>query len=226
MPNLNSTFALEWDLGRLVTKGLVLRGMISYDAVSQTSTEGVKRSKNYALQVGSDGESFNYINNFTDDINMIVYKGAGTSYKINMQAILSYNRTFGRHTVGATFVAQRDHWESGGGEMPYNVVGIAARATYDYDNRYFAEFNLGYNGSEQFSPAKRFGVFPAVSVGWVVSNESWLKDNNVLTNLKLARLLRQSRQRPDERRPFHVSRPDLRGRRRLPPQPGSGPAYQ
>lgn len=74
--NLNSTFALEWDLGRLVTKGLVLRGMISYDAVSQTSTEGVKRSKNYALQVGSDGESFNYINNFTDDINMIVYKGA------------------------------------------------------------------------------------------------------------------------------------------------------
>ena len=183
--NLNSTFALEWDLGRLVTKGLVLRGMISYDAVSQTSTEGVKRSKNYALQVGSDGESFNYINNFTDDINMIVYKGAGTSYKINMQAILSYNRTFGRHTVGATFVAQRDHWESGGGEMPYNVVGIAARATYDYDNRYFAEFNLGYNGSEQFSPAKRFGVFPAVSVGWVVSNESWLKDNNVLTNLKL-----------------------------------------
>ena len=86
--NLNSTFALEWDLGKLVTKGLVLRGMISYDAVSQTSTEGVKRSKNYALQVGSDGESFNYMHSFTDDINMIVYKGAGTSYKINMQAIL------------------------------------------------------------------------------------------------------------------------------------------
>ena len=64
-----------------------------------------------------------------------------------MQAILSYNRTFGRHTVGATFVAQRDHWESGGGEMPYNVVGIAARATYDYDNRYFAECQQGYNGS-------------------------------------------------------------------------------
>lgn len=182
--NLNSTFALDWDLSSFVTEGLTLRGMISYDAVSQTSTEGVKRSKNYALQVGSDGESFNYVNNFTDDINMIVYKGASTSYKINMQAILSYNRTFGRHTVGATFVAQRDHWESGGGEMPYNVLGIAGRATYDYDDRYFAEFNIGYNGSEQFSPEKRFGLFPAVSISWVASNEPWLKHSAVLSNLK------------------------------------------
>lgn len=182
--NLNSSLALEWDLSKL-TKGLVLRGMFSYDAYSGTTTMGDKRDKRYQLIPSSDGESFTYSDPLDGDFNMLVYKSANTQYKINAQAVLSYNRTFGRHTVGATLVAQRDHWESTGGELPYNVVGLAARATYDFDNRYFAEFNIGYNGSEQFSPDQRFGVFPAVSAGWLISNEKWLRESRVLTNLKL-----------------------------------------
>ena len=55
--------------------------------------------------------------------------------------------------------------------MPYNVVGLAARVTYGFDNRYFIEGNMGYNGSEQtrLLPANRFGFFPSVSGGWVLS---------------------------------------------------------
>src|SRR5690606_17639923 len=56
---------------------------------------------------------------------------------------------------------------------------------YNYDDRYLAEFNYGYNGSEQFAPQNRFGSFPAVSFGWVASNESFLKDNDFITNLKI-----------------------------------------
>ena len=69
--------------------------------------------------------------------------------------------------------------------IPYNVLGFAGRLTYGYDDRYLFEFNIGYNGSEQFSPNKRFGVFPAVSGAWVASNEKFWKENDVVTSLKL-----------------------------------------
>src|SRR3546814_17438550 len=83
------------------------------------------------------------------------------------------------------FTVQRDNWESTGGEIPFNVVGIAARATYGYDNRYLAEVNIGYNGSEQFAPSNRFGFFPAFSAGWVISNEEFMDHNHVVTFFKL-----------------------------------------
>lgn len=109
---------------------------------------------------------------------------------MNLQAQINYNRSFAeKHNITAMFLAQRDVKESketsGDLLLPYNVIGIAGRATYDYDRRYFVEVNMGYNGSEQFSPDKRFGFFPAASLGWLVTNESFLQDNPVLTNLKL-----------------------------------------
>lgn len=55
--------------------------------------------------------------------------------------------------------------------IPQGFYGLVARATYSYDSRYFAEFNMGYNGSENFAPGKRFGTFPAVSLGYALSNE-------------------------------------------------------
>ncbi|HEX7756666.1 MAG TPA: SusC/RagA family TonB-linked outer membrane protein, partial [Niabella sp.] len=81
--------------------------------------------------------------------------------------------------------AQRDNWETTAGEIPFNVVGFAGRGTYAYDNRYLVEVNMGYNGSEQFSPEKRFGFFPAASLGWVASNEKFFKTiTPVLSYLK------------------------------------------
>lgn len=61
--------------------------------------------------------------------------------------------------------------------LPYNMLYMSARATYTYDNRYTAEVNVGINGSEQFSKENRWGIFPAVSVGWTVSEEKFFKDN-------------------------------------------------
>lgn len=61
--------------------------------------------------------------------------------------------------------------------LPYNMLYMSARATYTYDNRYTAEVNVGVNGSEQFSKENRWGIFPAVSVGWTLSEEKFFKDN-------------------------------------------------
>jgi len=184
--NLNSTLGLEWDLSRIVTKGLSLKGMMSYDSKSTTAMQGSKTEQLYLTQINYDTDELNYTLKRAGENRISLVKGADSRYNINMQGSISYNRTFGgKHAVGGLVLAQRDYWESTAGEIPYNVVGIAGRATYAYDNRYMAEFNFGYNGSEQFAPSKRFGFFPAVSAGWAVSNEAFLKNSRVITNLKL-----------------------------------------
>ena len=59
--------------------------------------------------------------------------------------------------------------------LPYRQQGLAGRVTYGFDKRYLFEANFGYNGSENFAAGKRFGFFPSVAVGWVISNEPFWK---------------------------------------------------
>lgn len=70
-------------------------------------------------------------------------------------------------------------------KIPNNYQGVVGRVTYDYKNRYLAEFNVGYNGTENFAEGKRFGLFPAYSLGWVASEESFFPKNNIVTFLKI-----------------------------------------
>lgn len=184
--NLNSSFGLELDLSGMVTEGLSVKGMISYDARATTAMEGSKSERLFLAEVNPDTDELSYAVKRPDESLLSLSKGADSRFNINMQAAIQYSRTFNdKHKVSGLILAQRDNWESTIGEIPFNVLGIAARATYEYDYRYLAEVNIGYNGSEQFAPGKRFGFFPAVSLGWIISNENFLLNNPVLTNLKL-----------------------------------------
>ncbi len=184
--NLNSTFGMELDLGKFVTPGLSVKGMVSYDSRATTAMQGQKSERLYLAEVNAATNTLAYAIKRNDESLLSLGKGADSRYNINMQGSINYNRTFGdRHDVGAMFLGQRDYWESTGGEIPFNVLGVAGRFTYAYDDRYLAEFNMGYNGSEQFAPSRRFGFFPAVSLGWVISNEDFLKEVTWLDQLKL-----------------------------------------
>ena len=68
---------------------------------------------------------------------------------------------------------------------PSGIIGFVGRVNYSYKDRYMAEYDLGYNGTEQFASGKRFGYFPAYSLGWVVSNESFLNKSKWLDFLKI-----------------------------------------
>lgn len=85
---------------------------------------------------------------------------------------LNYNRTFGNHTVTGLFLFNRQEKDKGT-DFPYYNEGFVWRATYDYAHRYLVEFNMGYTGSERFSPENRFGCFPSGAIGWVVSEEKF-----------------------------------------------------
>lgn len=89
------------------------------------------------------------------------------------------------HDVNAMFLYNQKEYDNGDA-LPYRTQGIAGRFSYTYDSRYVAELNFGYNGSENFAKGKRFGFFPAVALGWIVSSEKFMEPvSDVISNLKL-----------------------------------------
>ena len=188
--DFNSTVFVDLDLGWLV-KGLSTRVMASLDTYSTSTISASKSHNSYQFFVTEeetlDGEIYDDVS-FTPEQDIQLYtlslsKSSSYYFKANYQWIINYNRTFNRiHKVTGMMLAQRDHQDAA---LPYNYLGVAARGTYMYKDKYMAEINLGYNGSEQFAEGNRFGFFPAGSVGWMVSNEPFMESVDVVSNLKL-----------------------------------------
>lgn len=103
---------------------------------------------------------------------------------------LNYVRDFGKNAVtGLLVLTAREELEANAGSLqlslPSRNAGLSGRFTYGWDKKYFAEFNFGYNGSERFSQAHRWGFFPSFGAAWVISNEKWFKPvSKVINNLK------------------------------------------
>ena len=104
-----------------------------------------------------------------------------------LEGSLRYNHSFGNHNVGGLFLynQSKKYYPKTFSEVPAAYVGFVGRVTYDYKTKYLAEFNIGHNGSENFAPDKRFGTFPAGSVGYIITEEDFFPKNKYLTYLKL-----------------------------------------
>lgn len=100
-----------------------------------------------------------------------------------LEGALSWSEVYGeKHDFSALFVGtMREKLVANAGSLqtslPFRNLGLAGRLTYAYDSRYFSEFNFGYNGSERFYIKERFGFFPSIGLGWIVSNESFWNDD-------------------------------------------------
>ncbi len=113
-----------------------------------------------------------------------ISKGSDNTFEL--QANLNWTRNFNGHEVSAMALYRMREYRNG--VLPNRNQGFSGRATYDFNHRYLAEFNFGYNGTERLAKGHRFGFFPAGSLGWVVSNESFwekLPFNKVVTYMKL-----------------------------------------
>ena len=89
---------------------------------------------------------------------------------------LNYARTFGKHSVSGLLLANRQQKDKTT-EFPYYNQALVSRGTYDYAGKYLVEVNVGYTGSERFAPGKRYGFFPSGAVGWVLSEEKFIKNS-------------------------------------------------
>lgn len=176
--NVTATYGMEQKLD-FITSGLSAKAVISFDS---RALNNLSASKSYIrkLQVidpflkGADGRDSVYFRNFANDVEspLSIAGSNGFSSLSNFQAYVNYNRTFGKHNLGALLLYQQQK-NIINAQLPFNLRGVSNRLTYGYDNRYFAEFNAGYNGSEQFIKGNRFGFFPAFSAGWIISNEKF-----------------------------------------------------
>ena len=105
------------------------------------------------------------------------------------EASLNYSRQFGKHNVGGLLLYNQSkrYYPSGNyKDIPTGYVGLVARATYNYAQKYLVDVNMGYNGSENFAPGHRYGFFPSVSLGWVPSEEKfWEPVKKVISFLKI-----------------------------------------
>ena len=173
-----------------ITKGLSFKAKGSYNSAYTINKQGNCQVASYNPLVQYD-EQGNVIYN-ADGTPYIVYRQNGNdtdpSYSASqgkardwyLEGSFNYSRVFGKHTVNALMLynQSKQYYYSGSDsypDVPRSYVGLVGRVTYDYANRYMAEFNIGYNGSENFAPGRRFGTFPAGSIGWIISEEKFWK---------------------------------------------------
>ena len=180
----------------MLTKGLKLTAMYAFDVYNEIHVHQDRAESTYNFldtSVPYDMNGQPILQRIYEGSNVLSYKQETSgNKKTYLEASLNYDRTFNDdHRVSALFLFNQQSkllYPKGTLEdaIPYRMMGIAGRATYSWKDRYFAEFNIGYNGAENFSPKQRFGTFPAFGVGWVVSNEKfWQPLSKAVSFLKI-----------------------------------------
>ncbi|MDR1221918.1 MAG: TonB-dependent receptor, partial [Tannerella sp.] len=193
---LSAQFEMKQKLD-FITEGLALRGLFNtsrygyfdvsryYNPFYYEISSYNKRTDEYVLAPLNEQSGTEYLG-YSEGSKTIT----ATTY---FESALDWNRTFNENHAfsGLLVYTMREQLNSNAGNLqkslPYRNISLAGRATYAFASRYFTEFNFGYNGSERFAKKERFGFFPSVGLGWLVSNENfWSGDlNKTVNKLKL-----------------------------------------
>ena len=195
---LESTNVLNFDIQyRLaldfITKGLSFKTKASYNSeytARKNRQNGYGTGLTYVATL-VDGKEVLRKENITWPIPYSEAKWGSRNWYA--EASFDYSRKFGQHNIGALVLYNQSKtyypWDSDNSlyqSIPKGYVGLVGRVTYDYATKYLLDFNIGYNGSENFAPGKRYGLFPSVSLGWIPSQEKWWEPlKNVIGYLKL-----------------------------------------
>lgn len=158
-----------------ITKGLNWRIKGSYNSSYSANKTGSNDVAQYTPVLQEDGTmKYRKIGETTTPSYNL---STGKARNWYFETAFSWNRSFGLHSLSALalYNQSKTYYPSTYSDIPRGYVGLVGRVTYDYANKYMAEFNVGYNGSENFAPGKRFSTFPAASAGWTVSEEKFFQ---------------------------------------------------
>lgn len=186
----NFSGELNYDLG-FITEGLTVYAKVAYEdfgSYLEWYTPNDNGVPSYKIDI-QDRNTLKY-NLVTEKI----FSHFGTaeqfpdrSWNVYLEGGLNYARSFGLHKITALALYNQrvQHNPLFQYSLPKGLLGFVGRVTYNYDNRYLAEVDLGYNGSENFAPGKRFGFFPAFSLGWILTEEKFIPKNDIVTYAKI-----------------------------------------
>jgi TonB-linked SusC/RagA family outer membrane protein len=188
---LRPNIRVKQELGA-ITKGLSISGLFSFDVYTDATVQ-TQRGGPTTFAEGRDAAGkliTRVINNGAD---VLTFGSARTTNRrMYMESSLNYQRNFGRkHEIGGLLLFNQSEYVDGNATtfttaVPFRNRGLTGRATYGYNSRYFVEGNFGYTGSENFSPAHRYGFFPSFGVGWIVSNEKFFEPvSDILSYFKV-----------------------------------------
>ncbi len=162
-----------YDLGDLV-KGLKFQAEFGYSNYNEYYTNRTRTFATY--QLNADGTT--YTQRGTESATGNTGAQSAIYRYYNQSASLTYETLFGKHSINALLMYKREQNEDAmSANLANNYQGPRGNVSYGYDNRYLVDFTFAYQGSEQFPKNDRYGFFPALSAGWVLSNEKFIKDN-------------------------------------------------
>lgn len=201
--NMSAQIQLSQDFSFLL-KGLSARGMFNtqrysyfdvkrlYNPYFYTLMNYDRATKSYTLRgINELGNTLKGVPAGTEYLN---YQNGEKEVSTNFYSELSvnYKQVFNKvHSVSGMLIGLAKSSQVGGAtdlqsSLPFRNLGLSGRFTYVYDERYAAEFNFGYNGSERFHTSHRFGFFPSAGLAYTVSNEKfWSPLKNILPLFKL-----------------------------------------
>ena len=186
---LNASLKLDQRLD-FITEGLALNALVNWKNYSISTYHKSMSPYFYQIKTGSwsidnpDVYELEYVGDMGQDFVTTSGPDKTQDQTFYFDARLTYDRTFGKHNVGGLLMYMMREYRAS--VLPERNQGLSGRATYGYDDRYFFEFNFGYNGTERFQKGRRFEFFPAASLGWVPSNEGfWGSASNTVSYLKL-----------------------------------------
>lgn len=186
-PTIQSIFSVNQKLDR-ITEGLSAMARFSFDSYSENDNRRFGKNSLY-MATARDPEGNLILNQSRIGDQFLGYSQSAQAEKtMYLETNINYDRSFGKHHFGGLFLYNmRSRIVSSAGDVissiPFKNQGLAGRITYSYADRYMAEFDAGYTGSENFEPGKRFGFFPSFSAGWVISNEPFFNKLSSAVNL-------------------------------------------
>jgi TonB-linked SusC/RagA family outer membrane protein len=185
--SLNTVITLRHTMDYLA-RGLESHVRVAYDNSYAKGFVRTNRIPTYsAMRDPRNPADIMYIGGVIDPDAASDNSGNSSWRKIYLEAAVNYSRNFGDHNVTGLVLANAQKYTSTGQAFntPSGLMGLVGRTTYNYKERYLLEFNLGYNGTENFAPGKRFGFFPAVSAGWILSEEPFFGENRWVSFAKV-----------------------------------------
>jgi TonB-linked SusC/RagA family outer membrane protein len=183
---VNSNVALKHKLD-FVTEGLSARAMVAYDHYYQHAVRRNKQNETYRIVKDPNDPLQPVFIREGLDAPFSFSESYGRNRKTYFEGAIDYARAFGIHNITAMALYMQERYTAPNQEynVPRGYQGLVGRVTYNYKEKYLTEFNMGYNGSENFPEGKRFGFFPSFSLGWILTEEGFIPKGDFLSFAKI-----------------------------------------
>lgn len=179
---IQSSLRLKYSLD-MITDGLNIESAVSFNNYFRNYSSKTGQYERFAISKDDAGDII--YTQFGQKASLVSRENESEQWRnINLQGILSYSKNFDQSSLDAMLIGNMENYTLMGEEYPFKHISLGGRFNYSVFQKYIGEFSFSYMGSDNYVRGKRFGFFPSFSIGWIVSNEDFMQNNDVIKFLK------------------------------------------